>query len=54
MDADALRCYRAALRFDLALWWRGRFLHRYVGLLVGRTIYDRLKHMAHLLTSSRI
>jgi glycosyltransferase involved in cell wall biosynthesis len=54
MDADALRCYRAALRFDLAQWWKGRFMHRYVGLLVGRTIYDRMKRLAHLLTASRI
>jgi glycosyltransferase involved in cell wall biosynthesis len=54
MDADALRCYRAALRFDLAQWWKGRFMHRYIGLLVGRTIYDRMKHLAHLLTASRI
>ena len=54
MDADALRCYRAALRFDLAQWWRGGFMHRYVGLLVGRTIYDRMKHLANLLTASRI
>jgi glycosyltransferase involved in cell wall biosynthesis len=54
MDADASRCYRAALRFDLAQCWKGRFMHRYIGLLVGRTIYDRVKHLAHLLVASRL
>ena len=54
MDADASRCYRAALRFDPAQCWKGRFIHRYIGLLVGRTIYDRVKHLAHLLVASRL
>src|SRR5262249_45834929 len=53
MDADALRSYRAALRSDMAQYWKGRFLHRYIGLLIGRTIYERVKRMAHLLAPSR-
>jgi glycosyltransferase involved in cell wall biosynthesis len=53
MDTDASRCYRAALRFDPAQCWKGRFMHRYIGVLVGRTIYDRVKRMAHLLAPSR-
>jgi glycosyltransferase involved in cell wall biosynthesis len=54
MDADASRCYRAALRFDPAQFWKGRFMHRYIGLMVGRTIYDRIKRVAHLLVASRL
>jgi hypothetical protein len=54
MDADASRCYRAALRFDPAQWWKGRFMHRYIGLLVGRPIYDQVKRMAHLSMLSRL
>jgi glycosyltransferase involved in cell wall biosynthesis len=54
MDADASRCYRAALRFDSTQYWRGRFLHRYIGLLVGRNIYERVKRMAHLLMPYRL
>jgi glycosyltransferase involved in cell wall biosynthesis len=46
MDADALRCYRAALQKDPRLLWQGRFLHRAIGLLVGRQRYDRLKSFA--------
>src|SRR5262249_38195817 len=45
MDADALRCYRAALRFDPAQCWKGRFMHRYIGLLVGRTIFEGVKRI---------
>src|SRR5262245_21748455 len=54
MDADASRCYRAALRFDVAQCWKGRFLHRYIGLLFGRTTYERVKRMAHLSVLSRL
>jgi hypothetical protein len=54
MDADASRCYRAALRFDPAQCWKGRFMHRYIGLLVGRTIYDWIKRLAYLLVPSRL
>jgi glycosyltransferase involved in cell wall biosynthesis len=50
MDADALRCYRAAMRFDRTQCWKGRFLHRLIGLLVGRSTYERAKRVAHLLT----
>jgi glycosyltransferase involved in cell wall biosynthesis len=47
MDADASRCYRAALRSDPTQCWKGRFIHRYIGLLVGRRIYDGVKRLAH-------
>ncbi len=50
MDADALRCYRAALYFDPIQSWKGRFLHRLIGLLVGRGTYERAKWVAHRLT----
>jgi glycosyltransferase involved in cell wall biosynthesis len=46
MDADALRCYRAALQKDPRLLWQGRFLHRAIGLLLGRERYDRFKSFA--------
>jgi hypothetical protein len=54
MDANASRCYRAALRFDPTEWWKGRFMHRYIGLLFGRTIYERVKRIAHMLVPSRL
>jgi glycosyltransferase involved in cell wall biosynthesis len=54
MDADALRCYRAALHFDPTQFWKGRFMHRCIGLLVGRTLYERVKRMAHLSGLSRL
>jgi glycosyltransferase involved in cell wall biosynthesis len=54
MDADASRCYEAALRFDPTQYWKGRFLHRYIGLLVGRNIYERVKRMALLLVPHRL
>jgi hypothetical protein len=54
MDADASRCYRAALRFDPAQYWKGHLMHRYIGLLVGRTIYDWVKRLAYLLVPSRL
>jgi hypothetical protein len=54
MDADASRCYRAALRFDPAQSWKGRFMHRYIGLLVGRTTYERVKRISHLSVLSRL
>jgi hypothetical protein len=54
MDADALRCYRTALNFDPAQCWKGHFLHRYIGLLVGRTIYERVKCMAQRLAPFRL
>jgi hypothetical protein len=47
MNADALRCYQAALRSDPTQCWKGRFIHRYIGLLVGRRIYDGVKRLAH-------
>jgi glycosyltransferase involved in cell wall biosynthesis len=53
MDADASRCYRKALRFDPALSWKGRFMHRYIGVLVDRTIYDRVKRVSRRLLESR-
>jgi glycosyltransferase involved in cell wall biosynthesis len=54
MDADALRCYRAALRLDPSQCGRGRFMHRYIGLLVGRKIYDRVKRVARRLAAPRL
>jgi glycosyltransferase involved in cell wall biosynthesis len=54
MDADASRCYYAALRFHPAQYWKGRFMHRYIGLLVGRTTYERVKRVARLLVGSRL
>jgi glycosyltransferase involved in cell wall biosynthesis len=47
MNADALRCYRDALRFDPTQCWKGRFIHRYIGLLFGRRAYDWAKRLAH-------
>jgi glycosyltransferase involved in cell wall biosynthesis len=43
MNADALRCYRKALQKNPCLLWQGGFLHRSIGLLLGRHRYDRLK-----------
>jgi glycosyltransferase involved in cell wall biosynthesis len=54
MDADASRCYQAALHFDPMQCRKGRFMHRYIGLLVGRTIYEQVKRMAHLLAPSQL
>jgi len=54
MAADASRCYRAALRSDPTQSWKGRFMHRYIGLLVGRNSYDRAKRMARLLVPFRL
>ena len=54
MDADALRCYRAALRLDPGQFGRGRFMHRYIGLLVGRKTYDRVKRVARQLAAPRL
>jgi glycosyltransferase involved in cell wall biosynthesis len=54
MDADAMRCYRAALRLDPGQFGRGRFMHRYVGLLVGRKTYDRVKRVARQLVAPRL
>jgi len=54
MDADASRCYRAALRSDPAQSWKGRFMHRYIGLLVGRKSYDEVKRMVRLLLPLRL
>ena len=45
MDGDALRCYRAALWRDGTLAWKGRFVHRYLGLMAGRRIYERVKRL---------
>jgi glycosyltransferase involved in cell wall biosynthesis len=50
MNADALRCYLAALQKDPRLVWRGRFLHRVIGLMLGRQRYDRLKSFAQSLS----
>jgi glycosyltransferase involved in cell wall biosynthesis len=47
MDGDALRCYRAALQKNPRLLWQGGFLHRAIGLLLGRRRYDRLKSFMH-------
>ena len=49
MDADALRCYRAALHFDANQAWKGRFLHRLIGLLAGRSTYEWAKRITHRL-----
>ena len=46
MDADALRCYRQALRTDPILALQGRFLHRVAGLAIGRPRYERAKILA--------
>jgi glycosyltransferase involved in cell wall biosynthesis len=54
MDADALRCYWAALRFDPTQCWKGGFTHRWLGLLVGRAIYNWVKRMAYLMVPSRL
>ena len=54
MDADALRCYRAALRLDPGQFGRGRFTLRYVGLLVGRKTYDSVKRVARRLAAPRL
>jgi glycosyltransferase involved in cell wall biosynthesis len=54
MDADALRCYRAALRLDPGQFGRGPFMHRYIGLLVGRKTYDSLKRVARRLAGRRL
>jgi glycosyltransferase involved in cell wall biosynthesis len=43
MNAEALRCYKAALRLAPSQAWRGKFLHRLVGLTVGRERYDVMK-----------
>src|SRR6516164_1754392 len=51
MDADALRCYRAALRLDPGQCGRGPFMQRYIGLLVGRRTYDRVKRVVHRLAA---
>jgi len=49
MDEAALRCYRRAISLDARQAWRGRFLHRTLGLLIGRRSYERTKAMAHRL-----
>jgi hypothetical protein len=54
MDADALRCYRTALRLDPAQFGRGRFMHRYIGLLVGRKTYNMVKRLARQLAAPRL
>jgi glycosyltransferase involved in cell wall biosynthesis len=54
MDSDALRCYRAALRLDPAQFGKGRFMHRYIGLLVGRKTYDRVKRVARQLVAPQL
>jgi glycosyltransferase involved in cell wall biosynthesis len=46
MNADAQRCYRAALALDPTLAWKGRFLHRLAGLLAGRRTYEVTKRLA--------
>lgn len=50
MDTAAFRCYWRALRFDAHQAWRGRFLHRMLGLLVGRRSYERAKAMTKSVT----
>jgi hypothetical protein len=54
MNADALRCYRAALRLDRGQFGSGGFMHRYVGLLVGRKTYDSVKRVARRLAAPRL
>lgn len=53
MNADALRCYWAALYFDPSQSWKGSFLHRHVGLLMGRGAYERAKRLARRLARLR-
>ena len=43
MNADALRCYLTALQKDPRLMWRGTFMHRAIGVMLGRQRYERLK-----------
>lgn len=45
MDADALRCYREAVGLSPDLFLRGKFAHRMLGLMAGRTIYERIKRL---------
>lgn len=47
MNADARRCYGSALKLQLSSTWTLGFLHRYLGLLLGRTAYERAKTVAH-------
>jgi glycosyltransferase involved in cell wall biosynthesis len=51
MNEDARRCYTEAIRCDLGEALRSKFLHRYVGLVIGRPAYDSAKRAAQLLTS---
>ena len=50
MNAAALRCYWRALRLDQRQAWRGRFLHRMLGLLIGRQSYEHAKVMTKAVT----
>lgn len=43
MNAEATRCYKAALRLGPSQAWRGKFLHRLAGLMVGRERYEAMK-----------
>ena len=43
MNAEALRCYKSALRLETSQAWRGKFLHRLAGLLLGRERYEAVK-----------
>lgn len=45
VDDKAFRCYLQAVRLDPALVWRGRFIHRATGLLVGRQHYESFKKL---------
>ncbi len=49
MDEAALRCYWRAISLDARQAWRGRFLHRTLGLMIGRRSYERAKAMARWL-----
>jgi hypothetical protein len=49
MNAAALRCYWRAICLDTRQAWRGHFLHRMLGLLVGRESYERAKAVTHRL-----
>src|ERR1700687_3686162 len=43
MNASAFRCYWRAVCLDVRQAWRGGFLHRMLGLLIGRQSYERAK-----------
>lgn len=53
LDDHALRCYRNALALHPALLVGGRFQHRLLGLIAGRSLYERSKRIVHKLMPVR-